>query len=518
MEEQTSFGIVSLVPPFTAIVLCFLTKRVLLSLFSGILVGGIILSGYHPLLGIELTLDTIIKSITDDWNARLLVFNLLMGSGVAFIWRLGGSNALSNFASKKIKTKKHANLGAWLLGIFVFFNDYVNAAIVGNAFRDIFDRLKISKEKLSYVLDSTAAPVATFFISDWIAFQIGMIQSGLDAAEIKTIPAFTGYLYSVPFNFYCILAVLMVGVVAYTGWDFGSMLKAEKRAEKTGETARKGSTPMMDVNNELGDPGDSNAGLSTFFLPILALVAVAAFGFWYAGSEGSTLMEVLEKTDPAKALLWAAFAMTATGMLLAGVKHKMPLKDIMETVIDGMKLMLLACAILVLAWSLGIITKEMHLADFLIEIVSGNLPFEVIPVILFVLSMVIAFSTGTSWGAMTILTPVAIPLVYKMTGDPYTSVTMAGIVFSGAIFGDHCSPISDTTVLSSIFSGADHMDHVTTQIPYAILGALVAAMLYLVVGFTSVNPAILIVIGIALMILLLYILHKFSLKRIENVR
>jgi Na+/H+ antiporter NhaC len=501
------YGLLVLLPPVIAIVLCFITRRVLVSLFLGIFAGGIIISGWNPFEGLVYSIDTIIGSISDSWNASLLLFNLLMGAGIAFIWKLGGSQALANWAKEKLKSKRQVGIGSWLLGIIIFFNDYVNAAIVGSVFRDIYSSFKISKEKLSYVLDSTAAPVATFFISDWIAFQIGMVKEGIDQAGITTVEPFTGYLQSIPLNIYCIFAVIFVGIIVISRMDWGPMLKAEKRAEEKGEISRPGSAPMLDVDAELGEVvKDVKPRMITFFLPIIVLVAVTLFGFYWTGRGGANLTEILENTDAAKALLWGAFGMTLTGIILSLVYRAMKLKDIMDTIIDGMKMMLLACSILVLAWSIGNVTSDMNLAGFVITAVGDNIPFTVIPLIIFFIGMLIAFSTGTSWGTMTILTPIAIPLVYRMTGDAPTAVMMAGIVFSGAIFGDHCSPISDTTVLSSIFSGSDHMDHVLTQIPYAILCAIVAAIMYLMYGLFSIgNNFVAIGIGIAIGIVVLII-------------
>jgi len=517
MQDTNGYGFLSLLPPLTAIILCFITKRVLISLFAGVLLGATIITGWNPFAGVEYSLDSIVGSVTDEWNARLLLFNLLMGSGVAFIWRLGGSKALTLKIGKKIKSPKQAGLGAWGLGVLVFFNDYVNAAIVGNVFRDIFDRLKISKEKLSYILDSTAAPVATFFISDWIAFQIGMIQSGMDAAGITEISSFSAYVNSVPFNLYSIFAVLLVGIIIITGKDFGPMKKAELRAARSGQTIRAGGTPMLDVNNELGEEKDKNPTILAFFIPIIVLVVVTLYGFYETGKGGGAkLMDILGATDPAKALLWGGFAMAASGMIIALVRKTMSLKEIMETFIDGMKLMLLACAILVLAWSLGGITKDMDLAGYLIHLTGDNLSFTYLPVIIFITGMVTAFATGTSWGAMTIITPVAIPLAYKLTGDIFLSTSMAGVVFSGAIFGDHCSPISDTTVLASIFSGSDHMDHVITQIPYALLTAGVAFVCYLAYGYFNLPIGILIPAGLIAIIALLYLFNSLSKNNLES--
>ncbi|MBN2285110.1 MAG: Na+/H+ antiporter NhaC family protein [Tissierellales bacterium] len=509
------YGWLAIIPPLVAIALCFITKQVLLSLFIGIFTGALIISGFNPITAVGYSLETIVAQVTDDWNARLLIFNLLMGAGIAFIWRLNGSKALTDWARTKIKTKKGASVGAWLLGVIVFFNDYCNAAIVGNVFRDISEEHKLSSEKLSYILDSTAAPVATFFISDWIAFQIGMIGSGMAISGItaEQITPFAAYIKSIPLNLYCIFTVIFVGIVSITGKDFGPMAKAELRAEKEGKISRDGAVPMMDVGTDLGEPVKGAVPkISTFFLPIIALIVVTLVGFYYTGlspeTEGLGLMEILGNADAATALLWGAFAMTLTGIALATITRIMTVQETMNSVIDGMKLMLLACVILTFAWSLGSITGDMDLAGFIVTFLGDSISFGMIPVIIFLLGMGISFATGTSWGTMTILTPIAIPLTYKVTGDVNLSVMMAGVVFSGAIFGDHCSPISDTTVLASIFASADHIDHVTTQIPYALLCAAVALVMYIFYGFVGISPAILIPAGIVLMYVLLIILNK----------
>lgn len=503
-----NYGILSLIPPFVAILLCFLTKRVLLSLFLGVFIGSILIVSGNPFSAVEYSLDTIIGSMADEWNARLLLFNLFMGSGVAFIWRLGGSKALASWANTKIKTNKQAGLGAWFLGFIIFFNDGVNAAIVGNVFRDIFTAKNISREKLSYIVDSTAAPISTFLISDWIAFQIGMIHTGITAAGIKGISAFTAYLQSIPLNIYSIFAVLMVGIIVITNKDFGPMRKAEHRAATTGKVMRDGAILLMDVAKELGEENDTKPMLRTVFIPILSLTIVTLIGFWVTGREGNTIVEILEKADPAKSLLWGAFAMMISGVAIAITYRLMNIKEIMETILDGMKLMLLACAILVLAWSLGTITSDMKLANYLIQIIGDSISFGFLPLIVFILGAIISFATGTSWGTMTILTPIAIPLTYQMTNDVSISVMMAGVVFSGAIFGDHCSPISDTTVLSSIFSGSDHMDHVNTQMPYALTVALVTGILFVLWGFFSISPIILIILGFISLVGLTYLFNR----------
>lgn len=504
---QADYGFLTLLPPLIAIISCFITKRVLLSLFLGVFTGGMIFSTGNPFAAFVYSLEAVIRSMTDEWNARLLLFNLLMGAGVALIWRMGGSKALSIWAKKKIKTRDQAGIAAWGLGLFIFINDYINAAIVGNVFRDIFDEMKISKEKLSYIVDSTAAPVATFFISDWIAFQIGMVQSGIDAAGITDISAFEGYLRGIPLNIYCILAVLMVGVILITKKDFGPMKRAEDRVMTTGKTFSDNASPMMDVADEMGEAKETRPMLISFFLPILVLVLVTLFGFYWTGQgPDKTFIQTLGDADAAKALLWGAFYMALTGVAIALSYRIMNVAEVMDTIIDGLKLMLLACAILVLAWTLGGITKDMKLADFIIQVIGKSIHPGILPLVVFFFGCIIAFATGTSWGTMTILTPVAIPLAYKLSGEPVSALAMSGVVFSGAIFGDHCSPISDTTVLSSIFSGADHMDHVSTQIPYALTCAAVTSVLYLAYGFAGVSPLVLIALGFCVIVGLVYLL------------
>ncbi len=501
---EINYGWWAIIPPIVAIILSFVTKRVLISLFTGVFSGALIIAIFkgNIISSVAITLDTIVNQVADPWNARLLIFNFLMGAGIALIWRLNGSKALANWARHRIKTRRGVSVGAWLLGIIVFFNDYCNAAIVGNAFRDISVEHKISSEKLSFVLDATAAPVATFFLSDWIAFQIGMIGKGLEAAKISgdTVNPFMAYLYSIPVNMYCILMVIFVGLVAFTQRDFGKMYKAEKRAVETGKIIRDGGKSMLNIESDLGKPSDtSKPRLVSFFLPIIALVVVTLSGFYITGvgalENGVTevgfvnqVIQILGGADASVALLWGAFSMTVVGVLLALTVGKMTIAKAMNSVVDGMKLMLLACTILVLAWSMGSITSDMDLANVIISSFGDAIPFAILPVLIYLIGMGVAFATGTSWGTMTILTPIAIPLAYRITGDPVLAAMMAGVVFSGAIFGDHCSPISDTTVLASIFAGADHIDHTITQIPYALTVAVVSAIIFVLYGLTTINP------------------------------
>lgn len=510
---ENGYGLWAIVPPLVAILLSFKTKAVLPSLFAGIFAGCVIIVGGNVLSGVAYTMDVIIDSMTDPWNARLLLFTFFMGVGISFIWRLGGSFALADWAKKNFKSRRAVCLGTWVLGMLTSVNDCLVAAVDGNVFRDIAKEYKISSEKFSYVLDSTAAPAAAIFISDWIAYQIGMVGKGLEVANITEIQPVAAYVKSIPFNLYSIFTLIFVGVIMYTGKDYGPMLKAEKRALTTGKFVGDDATPMMDINTELGEPKKTKPMIITFVLPIVSALAVILIGLYWTGRSGSGIMGILENSEADKALLWGALAMAMSGVGLALVTRIMDFKETMDTFVDGLKLMVMTAAILIMAWSLGSVTQEMGLASYIISKIGTDINFGFFPIIIFLLSMVIAFATGTSWGTMAIMTPLAIPLAYQLTGDVNISVAMAGIVLSGAIFGDHSSPISDTTVMASIFSGADHIDHVKSQFPYALTVAGVICIMYALFGFFNISPIILIPLGLVILITLQHILHKYYIKK-----
>ena len=510
---ENGYGLLAIIPPLVAIILSFKTKAVLPSLFAGILAGCVIIAGGNIFSGIAYTMDVIIESMTDPWNARLLLFTFFMGVGISFIWRLGGSFALADWAKRNFKSRRSVCLGTWILGMLTSVNDCLVAAVDGNVFRDIAKEYRVSSEKFSYVLDSTAAPAAAIFISDWIAYQIGMVGKGLEAANITEIQPVAAYVRSIPFNMYSIFTLIFVGVIMFTGKDYGPMLKAEKRTLSTGKFVGDNATPMMDINTELGEPKKTRPMIITFVLPILSALGVILFGLYWTGRAGSGIMGILENSAADKALLWGALSMAMTGVALALITRIMNFKETMDTFVDGLKLMIMTASILIMAWSLGSVTGEMGLAEYITSKIGPNVNFGIFPIIIFLLSMVIAFATGTSWGTMAIMTPLAIPLAYNITGDVNTAVAMAGIVLSGAIFGDHCSPISDTTVMASIFSGADHIEHVKTQFPYALTVAGVICLMYALFGFFNISPIILIPLGLAILLILQRILHRYYINK-----
>ncbi len=511
---ESNYGILALLPPAVAILLCFATKQVLVSMFAGLFVGSLIVSNWNPFVGLDYALRMMVNNLGDPDNARLIMFTMFMGVGIAFIWRLGGSFALAAKAKEKFKTRRSVCLGVWGLGISTSINDCLVAAVDGNVFRDICKEYRISSEKLSYVLDSTAAPAAALLISDWIAYQISMIGAGLDTAGIEGVTPMEAYLHSIPFNMYSILTLLFVAFIMYTGKDFGPMLKAEARCLQEDKFTSDTANPMLDVGNELGEPNMKRPMIISFALPILLALATILGGIVWTGrdflSEG--IMAVLENCDAGYALLWGAFVMAATGIGVALVSGIMNFEETMNTTIDGFKLMTLTAAILVMAWSLASITKELGLAAYMVELIGDRVPVGILPPMILLFSVLVAFATGTSWGTMAIMTPLAITLGFQLTGDANFAMAMSGAVLSGAILGDHSSPVSDTTVMASIFSGADHIDHVGTQLPYALTVGGVITVLYTIYGFTRISPMILLPLGFVTLCVIATVFHKVGLK------
>ncbi|WP_254808517.1 Na+/H+ antiporter NhaC family protein [Natronosalvus amylolyticus] len=526
---MSEFGALSLVPPLLAIALAIWTRRPILSLFVGVWIGGVIFTGG---LGVGQTFDWIAGSIADMFHAQILIFTLLLGSGVALIWRLGGAIAVRNWAVERLESQRTTGVTTWLLGIALFFDDYANTAIVGSTMRDISDRMRISREKLSYIVDSTAAPVATIAISSWVAFQLSMVREAFadieETAGVETPSAFTVYLESIPYNAYALLAIAMVGIIVLSRRDYGEMLDAEHRSWQTGNVTREDAVPLQEVEKDLGEPVLDRPMLRTFFVPIVVLIAVTTVGaFWtgYQAAELAGMGEVLGLTmgefaetiageaDWAAALVWGSFAMVLSAIVLGLVYDLFDLEDGVETVLDGFALMLTAVTILVLAWSISAVATDLGTGEYVAAATEGVLSPAIFPVVVLLTAGFIAFTMGSSWATMGIVTPIALPVAFNLTGDFTLAPIVVGAVFSGAIFGDHTSPISDTTVLSSTFTGADLIDHVRTQAYYAVTVLLVVVFAYLLNGYLGVPPIVFLPLGVLVLVGLVYGLSSLDAQR-----
>ncbi len=498
-------GWLSLLPPLLAILLALIFREVITSLLAGVWLGCLFLCGFDPLAAIFMAVNRFVRGeLTDEGHASIVIFTLLLGGMVGVISRVGGTRAMVDSVTPLATTPRRGQIASWLAGLAVFFDDYANSLIVGNTMRPLTDRLKISREKLAYIVDSTAAPVAAvFFISTWIGYEVGLISDGLKvaaqqhagdaarAAELSGASAFGVFLQTIPHLFYPLLAILTVVLVAVMGRDFGPMLKAERRARQGRGLFRPGAQLAADMTTELSELESAPKGRWwNGALPVLVLVVTVLTGLVVTGEaeladdEAFSLREVFGKADPYSPLMWGSVLACLTALVLAVSQRIMTLSEGIKAWMAGMRAMLLAIVILLLAWSLGEVTQSLETASFLASTLSETLPPQVLPLTVFIVAALIAFATGTSWATMAILLPLVVPLSIQMGGgiEGLTAANQAvvfgsiGSVLAGAIMGDHCSPISDTTVLSSTASSCDHVDHVRTQLPYAILVGVVAAL------------------------------------------
>jgi len=491
------FGWISILPPLLAIALALLTQEVLLSLFVAVFVGASIAAG-GPIQGFMDTLNKyMVGALTDSWNISILIFCLSIGGLIGIIDKNGGTKGIASLIVDKAKNTKSTLLSTWLLGVLIFFDDYANSLIVGNTMRSITDRQGISREKLAYLVDSTAAPISSMaLISTWVGMELGLIQSGLSDLGLE-IGAYDVFLRSIPFRFYSILALLFVLVIIFTGKDFGPMLKAEQNAQKA--LASKQTTSKSEIESTRW----YNA-----LVPIALVVIVTLIGLYYNGGgfEGKSLRDAFSNADASVVLLWSSFS----GIILAGLMSKLQgvlsIQEISEAFVEGVKSMAVPAMILALAWSLGGVNSELGTANFMVNTIGKSVPNFMIPLIMFLIPAAVAFSTGTSWGTNSIVMPIAIPMAYMAGGEALLIPTI-GAVLTGAVLGDHISPISDTTIMSSMASGCDHISHVKTQIPYALtVGGVAVIFGFIPAGF-GFNPFISLIAGI---VTLWLIVKKFG--------
>jgi Na+/H+ antiporter NhaC len=493
-------GWTSLLPPLVAILMALVFREVVTALFVGVWLGAFVYAGLNPIAAFLRTMDRFVApALAHPDHAAIIVFSFLLGGMVGVMSRSGGTRGIVEAVRPIATTPRRAQLATYLAGLAIFFDDYANTLIVGNTMRPITDRMRVSREKLAYLVDSTAAPVAAIvFVSTWVGFEISLIGDGLAAAaahlgedpgaaaQLLDANPFTVFIHSIPYLFYPLLALLMVGLVVFLQRDFGPMLKAEQRASRGEGLHREGAMPMADTGSELLEPDpDVPHRWWNAALPVLSVVAVVLAGLWLEGRANlgrpGTPWEVLGEADPFHALLWGSLAGCVVAVGLAAGQRILEVEEAVQALIGGMRAMLLAGLILVLAWSLSEVTVALGTARYLAGILEGNLRPELLPVLVFLTAASISFATGTSWGTMAILIPLVIPLSVALggaagfDGGAHYTILLGSIssVLAGSIFGDHCSPISDTTVLSSMASACDHVDHVRTQLPYALTVALV---------------------------------------------
>ncbi len=468
MDPLSSYGILSLLPAVVAVILAFVTKDAIFSLLIGIIVG-IFVTGQNVLFGFTGLVQDALGNSDFIWVVCIEVF---VGIMVAYFQKSGAIDAFTKRIERRSIKAAGAQIIAWLLGIFIFFSDYFSPLYVGTVMKGITDKARVSREKLSYICSSTSAPVCTLIpFSAWGVYMAGLLV-GIGAFVDKTV-ATNAVIKMVPFNFYGILSVVLVGLIAVgIVPDFGPMRKAEKRARETGKVIADGANPMMGKELEQIKPNEGVKPnlLVNFFGPALIIISVTLGTYLFTGS-AKTLEGFI-----------AAVVFQFVTML---IQKMATIDELVKTAIEGIKSIISAILILSLAYCLNSISKELGTANYVVSITKAWMTPTLLLVFTFLTCAFVSFFTGTSWGTYAIMTPIAIPLAFNLTGGVINNVIYASIaaVMSGGCFGDHCSPISDTNILSSLASGSDHMDHVNTQMPYALVVAGLTCLLYLGLGF-----------------------------------
>ena len=483
----------SILPPLVAIVMALLIKEVISSLFVGILTGSFLMAlygGASPASalggGLLRVVDTyVVGSLFDADHVTIIVFTLIIGGMVRIVTANGGMQGVVNWLSRRARGPRSGQLMTFLMDLCIFFDDYSNTLVVGNTMRPIADKLKVSREKLAYIVDSTSAPVvAVAFVTTWIGAELSYIQDGISAIGLEA-SAYSVFFHSLAYSFYPFLTLGFVLMIIFSGRDFGPMLAAERKARMT-------SSMETEMSNVVAKP----AHIIDALIPLAVLIFGTVIGLiatgydssvWHSGTGFfSKLSATIGAANSYKALLWASVLSLITAIIVTLLRGTLTFAKVMEEMVDGFKSMFNAVLILTMAWSIALVTKDMHTAEFVSQLlVQWSLSPVVVPVLTFLLAALIGFSTGTSWGTMAILYPLILPASWLLCQEQGLSVdatmplfyNVVASVLAGSVMGDHCSPISDTTIMSSLASSCNHLQHVRTQMPYALTVGCVAMLL-----------------------------------------
>ena len=538
VRNSELYGVLTLIPPVAAIVLAFITKDVILSLFLGVLSGTFLIGmvdqniAASALFAFTDLCSRMVKSMADTWNAGILLQVMCIGGLIALVTKSGGTKALALWLSKHADTPVLGQIYTWLMGIVIFFDDYANALIVGPIMRPLMDKFKISRAKFAFIIDATAAPITGIaVISTWVGVEISAIKEAYSQIGIENINAFTVFVETIPYRFYNIFMIFFVVATAVMSREFGSMYRAEiaSRGGKSGAADFK----IKNLEDQIFVPKEGVALRKlNAIIPLGAMIVLSVIGFYlngYSSLEGEALEAVkaaplsftsirtaFSAADASVVLFQSALFSSIIAVVLGIAQKIYGVKEAIEVWVGGWKSMLNTVIILLFAWSLSSVIKELGTSRYLVELLSDATPRFALAIVIFVLSSFISFSTGTSFGTMGIVTPLAVPLAhavgqkYGLSGEEFHVFMCVNIsaVLTGAIFGDHCSPISDTTILSSMGAGCDHIEHVSTQMTYALVVCGISIICgYLPAGFgLSVWGCL--ILGIAAIILLLRVVGK----------
>lgn len=549
------FGVFTLIPPLVAIILAFITKDVILALFSGVLSGTFLLSLSSNIFSAQhiafnniyntavdsfsKIISYMLNSASDPVNAGIILQILCIGGLVALTTKMGGAKAVALSFAKRAKSAASAQLNTWFLGLLIFFDDYANLLIVGPIMRPLADKFKISREKFAFIIDSTAAPVAGIaVISTWIGLEVSLIKTAYEHIGLNNVSAFEIFVETMPYRFYNIFMLFFVATTAIMGREFGSMYKAEIRARTTGQVApisKSGTLDTAELEDQFLAPKEKiKIRALDAIIPISTLIILAILGFYFNGL-GALKGEELAKANAnplsfetfrtafgsadSSIVLFQAALFSAIVAIFIGVRRKIfKLKEAIETWIYGWKTMIFTIVLLLFAWSLSSIVKELGTSFFITSLLADKLPEFILPATIFAFASATSFAIGTSYGTMGILMPLAVPLAYKIaelngmdaaTAHHYMVINIS-CVLTGAIFGNHCSPIADNVILSSMSARCDHMEHVKTQIPYAFFICALA----LITGYIPVALGLSVWLVLPLNFLLIIFLLRLIGKKV----
>ena len=491
----------ALVPAIVAIGLALITKEVYSSLFVGILMGALLYSGFQ----FERTIthifsDGIIGVLSDSYNVGILVFLVILGAMVGLMNKAGGSAAFGQFAASKIKNRVGAQLATILLGVLIFIDDYFNCLTVGSVMRPVTDKFKVSRSKLAYLIDATAAPVCIIApISSWAAAVTGFVE-GEDGFSI--------FIRAIPYNFYAILTIVMMVGMVLMKTEFGKMKEHEKNAARKGDLFTTEGRPYENVKEE---KVSAKGGVVDLLIPIAALIVCCVIGMIYTGGffEGAGFVEAFSNSDASLGLTLGSFFGLVITIVLYQIRRVLSFKECMDCIPEGFRAMVPAILILTFAWTLKAMTDSLGADLYVAGLVesSAGAFMNFLPAIIFVVGCFLAFATGTSWGTFGILIPIVVAVFQN--GDPQMMIMSISACMAGAVCGDHCSPISDTTIMASAGAQCEHVNHVTTQLPYAVLAAVVSFATYIVAGFVK-SAWIALPVGIVLMAAVLFALRSIN--------
>ncbi len=589
-------GWMSALPPLIAIILALITREVLLSLFIGVWIGAVLINDFSPLQGFLRALDKyLLEGLADPGHASIIIFSMTLGGMIGIVNQTGGMQGIVNLISRMVVGPKTAQLAAWIMGVVIFFDDYANTLIVGNSMRPITDANRVSREKLSYIVDSTSAPVAgVALLSTWIGYEIGLIRQAFTDLNIPETNFYGVFIQTIPFRFYCILSLFFGFMICLTRKEFGPMTAAETRARLEGKPIADGANPISTPESAMPVlPAEMPKRWYNAAIPILSVIFGTMVGLVYNGggfaphfdlsaaalttpldqavevtvdhvlpdlglvvgstgdqplvkfhytgastldgqtgrdtvtafqnlekgallrvqavpatlSRGEILRAAFSDANSASVLIWVSMAGSIIALFLGVAQGLVKLEKGVQAWVNGARTMVMAMCVLLLAWSINGVCKDLHTAGFIVASVSGVLKPWLVPAVTFLIACLISFATGTSWGTMAILLPISIPLSYHLNQAYYEAnlanqpgvlpmmdylkqmlLVSIGAVLEGSIFGDHCSPISDTTIMSSMASGSDHIDHVRTQMPYAVACAAASVLLCYIPAGLGASP------------------------------